>query len=123
MAGTREHTRVLLPWNEFPAGTRKELIQQEKPEVREFYKKLIELRHKEKSLVYGKFKVLDKRKDRFVYKRSYKGTEYIIECNLGSKIRRAWKAEGCELVLPAEVVDVAVLQPYEARIYKITKLR
>ena len=35
LAGTREHTRVLLPWNEFPAGTRKELIQQEKEEVRE----------------------------------------------------------------------------------------
>jgi len=34
LAGTREHTRVLLPWNEFPAGTRKELIQQEKEEVR-----------------------------------------------------------------------------------------
>ena len=29
LAGTREHTRVLLPWNEFPAGTRKGLIQEE----------------------------------------------------------------------------------------------
>jgi oligo-1,6-glucosidase len=121
LAGTREHTRVLLPWNEFPAGTRKELIQAEKPEVKDFYKKLIALRHKEKALVYGKFKVLDKKKDRFVYKRSYKGTEFIIECNLGSKPKRAWKAEGCELVLPEQVADAARLQPYEARIYKRVK--
>ena len=118
LAGTREHTRVLLPWNEFPADTRPELIQKEKPEVREFYKKLIELRHKEKALVYGKFKVLCKKKDRFVYSRSLNGTEFVIDCNLGNKVRRVRKAEGCELVLPEQVVDAAVLQPYEARIYR-----
>jgi len=118
LAGTREHTRVLLPWNEFPAGTRKELIQEEKAEVRAFYKKLIELRHKEKALIYGKFKVLCKKKDRFVYSRSLSGTEFVIDCNLGSKPRKAWKAEGCELILPEQVADAAVLQPYEARIYR-----
>ena len=121
LAGTREHTRVLLPWNEFPAGTRKELIQEEKAEVRAFYKKLIELRHKEKALIYGKFKVLCKKKDRFVYSRSLSGTEFVIDCNLGSKPRKAWKAEGYELVIPEQVVDVAILQPYEARIYRRVK--
>ena len=121
LAGTREHTRVLLPWNEFPAGTRKELIQKEKPEVRDFYKKLIELRHKEKALVYGKFKVLCKKKDRFVYSRSLNGTEFVIDCNLGSKPKKAWKAEGYELVLSIEVADYNILQPYEARIYKAEK--
>ncbi len=121
LAGTREHTRVLLPWNEFPADTRKELIQKEKPEVREFYKNMIELRHKEKALVYGKFKVLNKQKDRFVYQRSLNDTEFVIDCNLGSKHRKAWKTEGYELVSPAEIEDAKVLKPYEARIYKKMK--
>ena len=89
--------------------------------MRDFYKKLIELRHKEKALVYGKFKVLDKKRDRFVYKRSYKGTEFIIECNLGSKPRKAWKVEEYELMFPEQVADAAVLQPYEARVYKRVK--
>ncbi len=118
LAGTREHTRVLLPWNEFPAGTRPELIQKEKPEVRDFYKKLIELRHKEKALVYGKFTVLCKKKDRFVYSRSLNGTEFVIDCNLCDKPKKAWKNEGYEFVLPAEVVDTGTLQPYEARVLR-----
>ena len=62
-----------------------------------------------------------KKKDRFVYKRSYQGTEFIIECNLGNKPRRAWKAEEYELVLPEQVADAAMLQPYEARIYRREK--
>ncbi len=117
LAGTREHTRVLLPWNEFPAGTRPELIQKEKPEVRDFYKKLIELRHKEKALVYGRFKVLNRKKDRFVYSRSLNGTEFVMDCNLCDKPQKAWKSEGYEAVLPEKVEDTDKLQPYEARIY------
>ena len=61
LAGTREHTRVLLPWNEFPAETRPELIQKEKPEVRDFYKKLIELRHKERHWCTASLRYLIKR--------------------------------------------------------------
>ncbi len=121
LAGTREHTRVLLPWNRFPEGTRAELIQKEKPEIREVYKKLIQLRHRERALVYGKFSVLNKAKDRFVYRRSLDDTEFVIDCNLGNKTKRAWKSEGYELVSPAEVPDISILQPYEARIYKKKK--
>lgn len=119
LAGTREHNRVLLPWNEFPAGIRKELIQKEKPEVREFYKKLITLRHNEKALVYGDFTVLCKKKDRFTYARSLNGTEFVIDCNLGNKPKKAWKCEGYKLVLPmAEGAAAGTLQPYEARVYR-----
>ena len=118
LAGTREHTRVLLPWNKFPEGTRDALIQKERPEVREFYKKLIALRHQEKALVYGDFTVLNKAKDRFTYKRSYQGTEFVIDCNLGKNVKKAWQAAGYELVVPTEPVDKGFLQPYEARIWK-----
>ena len=78
VAGTREHTRILLPWNKFAEGTREELIQKIRPEVTRFYKKMIALRKQEPALVYGDFTVLNKQKDRFVYKRSYEGTEFIM---------------------------------------------
>ncbi|MBE5950588.1 MAG: alpha-glucosidase [Lachnospiraceae bacterium] len=117
LAGTREHTRVLLPWNEFPEGTRPELIQKVRTEVTEFYRELIALRHQEPALVYGEFKVLDKSKDRFVYSRTYEGKEYVIDCNLGAKPRKAWKHDGYEMVLLDDAEDMPVLGAYEARIY------
>ena len=118
LAGTREHTRVLLPWNQFKEGTRPELIQKIRPEITRFYKKMIQLRKAEPALVYGDFTVLNKQKDRFVYKRSYEGTEFIIDCNLGDKFRQAWNPKGYELVMPIKSKNVKLLQPYAIRIYK-----
>ena len=117
LAGTREHTRVLLPWNEFPEGTRPELIQKVRTEVTDYYKELIALRRQEQALIYGDFAVLDKSKDRFVYKRTYEGKEFVIDCNLGEKPRKAWKHDGYEMVLLYEAEDLPMLAPYEARIY------
>jgi len=62
--------------------------------------------------------VLCKKKDRFVYSRSLNGTEFVIDCNLCDKPKKAWKNEGYEFVLPAEVVDTGTLQPYEARVLR-----
>lgn len=117
LAGTREHTRVLLPWNEFPADTRAELIQKVRTEVTDYYKELIALRRQEQALIYGDFTVLDKSKDRFVYKRTYEGREFVIDCNLGDKERKAWKHDGYEMVLLYEAEDLPLLGAYEARIY------
>ena len=117
LSGTREHTRVLLPWNEFPVGTRPELIQKVRTEVTDYYKEIIALRKQEPALVYGDFTVLDKSKDRFVYKRTYEGREFVIDCNLGEKERKAWKHDGYEMVLLYDMEDLPVLAPYEARIY------
>jgi len=116
--GTREHTRILLPWNEFPEGTREGLIQKARPEVTKLYKRLIVLRHTEKALVYGDFTVLNRKKDRFVYKRTLDGTEFVVDCNLGSTVKKAWDAAGYELVEPETVKDAGCLQAYEARVYK-----
>ena len=121
VAGTREHTRVLLPWNEFKEGTRPELIQKIRPEITCFYKKMIALRKREPALVYGDFTVLSKQKDRFVYKRSDEQTEFIIDCNLGDKFRQAWNPKGYELVMPIKTKNVKILQPYAIRIYKKKK--
>lgn len=117
LAGTREHTRVLLPWNEFPATTRPELIQKVRTEVTDYYKELIALRRQEQALIYGDFTVLDKSKDRFVYKRTYEGKEFVIDCNLGDKERKAWKHDGHEMVLLYDAEDLPMLGAYEARIY------
>ena len=121
VAGTREHTRVLLPWNKFKEGTRPELIQKIRPEITRFYKKMIALRKAEPALVYGDFTVLNKQKDRFVYKRSYEGIEFIIDCNLGDKFRQAWNVKGYELIMPIRTKNVKLLQPYAIRIYKKQK--
>ena len=121
VAGTREHTRVLLPWNKFKEGTRPELIQKIRPEITRFYKKMIALRKAEPALVYGDFTVLNKQKDRFVYKRSYEGIEFIIDCNLGDKFRQAWNVKGYELIMPIRTKNVRLLQPYAIRIYKKQK--
>lgn len=118
LSGTREHTRVLLPWNTFPEGTRKELIQEIRTEVTEDYRTLIALRKKEEALVYGDFTVLDKSKDRFVYKRSLNGEEFVIDVNLGNKERKAWNSIGYTLAFPESVESLTTLSPYEARIWK-----
>ena len=79
-AGTREHTRILLPWNEYPADFREGLRQPINEEITKTYKELIALRHNDKALVYGDFEVLNKKKDRFVYSRTLNGTTYIVDC-------------------------------------------
>ncbi|MDQ9825999.1 hypothetical protein RFZ44_22115, partial [Acinetobacter sp. 163] len=63
-AGTRDHARALLPWCGNAYG------QVDDPIIEEVYRFLIQLRHREKALVYGDFKVLDQHKDRFVYERT-----------------------------------------------------
>ena len=79
LVGTREHTRVLLPWNEKLPSYHDGLVQEIRTEITDVYKTLIKLRHEDETFVYGEFDVLNKKKDRFVYKRSLEGKEYIIK--------------------------------------------
>ena len=120
LSGTREHTRVLLPWNQKLHPCHEGLSQEPKQEIFEVYQKLIGLRKADKALVYGDFEVLSDKKDRFVYKRSLNGTDYIIDCNLGKKEKKAYAhADGYELIYNSyDVMNAGVLKPYEARIWK-----
>ena len=120
LSGTREHTRVLLPWNQKLHPCHEGLSQEPKQEIFEVYQKLIGLRKADKALVYGDFEVLSDKKDRFVYKRSLNGTDYIIDCNLGKKEKKAYvHADGYELIYNSyDVMNAGVLKPYEARIWK-----
>jgi oligo-1,6-glucosidase len=122
LAGTREHARVMLPWNEKLPACHAGMRQEPKEEVLSAYRKLLRLRREEKAFVYGAFRVLDRRKDRFVYARKLGERVYVVDCNLGGKPCRAFSPKGkWKLVydtVQAEERTVRTLQGYEARILR-----
>ena len=119
LAGTREHCRVLLPWNDvmppYHAGLRQEIDE----EVTACYRGLLALRKADETLIYGDFKVLNRKKDRFTYARSLNGQRYIIDCNLGKRRQKTYVSKGeYELVYATDAFCEGVLGPYEARIWR-----
>lgn len=80
MAGTRDHARVLMPWNE-----NAKFKQPEDEEVRDFYKAIIAFRKEHNLIAYGEFKVLRDKKDVFTYSRKLGDEEIIVDCNLNIK--------------------------------------
>lgn len=120
LAGTREHTRILLPWNEYPDDFREEMRQPINTRITNIYKELIALRKSDKTLIYGDFRVLDSSKDKFTYCRTYNGTTYIVDCNLGRGEKRAYThTEGfIPVFVPTGKESISSkLAPYEARIF------
>ena len=118
VAGTREHCRILLPWNEKLPSYHEGLTQNINEEILEYYKEIIKLRNSDKTLVYGQFKVIDKKKNCFTYMRKLGETIYLVDCNLGKDKRKAYPMDnGYELVMPLQVADKEMLGAYEARIY------
>ncbi len=121
LSGTREHTRILLPWNDFPDDYRVQGKQSINEEITKIYQKLINLRKEDKTLIYGEFKVLNKKKNRFVYSRTLGDCEYIIDCNLGSATVKAYAVpEDHKLVFPVNLSNdkKQMLDAYECRIWK-----
>lgn len=128
LAGTREHARILLPWNE-NTNNRPELVRQQKAndELFGIYRFLIKLRRESHTLKYGSFKVLNSKKGRFVFQRNDIVTNdcnkandytYLVDCNLEPIAKKAYKAKGYELVFPKVLKNEAVLEPFEARVWK-----
>lgn len=117
LAGTREHTRVLLPWNEKMPAYHEGLTQTIRKDVTEVYKELIGLRHADLAFVYGDFTVLNKEKDRFIYQRSLDDREYIVDCNLGKEHKKALIPNGYQCIFTTGSEN-DILLPYEARIWK-----
>ena len=118
LAGTREHCRVLLPWNEKLPSYHAGLTQEIKEEVQKAYRQIIDLRRSDKTFIYGEFEVLNKKKNRFVYKRRSGQSEYVIDCNLSKESCKAYDlGEGYELVYTSHS-NQAELSSYEARIWK-----
>ena len=120
LSGTREHTRVLLPWNEKLPEYHKGLEQKIRNEITEVYKELIKIRHLDETFVYGEFTVLNNKKDRFVYQRSMNGIEYVIDCNLGKRETKAFCGNGYECIFTTQKINEK-LDAYEARIWRKSK--
>ena len=119
VCGTREHTRIPLPWNETVQECHAGLKQEINGEVLDAYRQLIALRKESKALVYGDFEVLNSEKDRFTYRRRYKGETFIIDCNLGKKFQKGYMSRGgYKLVYSNIGLEDGKLRPYEARIWK-----
>ena len=124
LAGTREHARILLPWNTYPEDLRAEMRQPINEKITAVYKELIALRKQDKTLIYGDFAVLEDKKDKFTYSRTMDGTTYIIDCNLSKGPHMAYK--GIEKASPifvstGEKTPGPVLTPYEVRIWKLER--
>ena len=118
LAGTREHCRVLLPWNETLPSYHAGLTQDIKEEVQKAYKEIIELRRSDKTFIYGDFEVLSKKKNRFVYRRYEGQKEYVIDCNLNKDACEAYTLGGGYELVYTTNSDKAELSSYEARIWK-----
>ena len=118
LAGTREHCRVLLPWNEKLPSYHEGLTQEIKEEVQQAYKDIIKLRRSDKTFVYGEFEVLNKKKNRFVYRRYDGNTEYVVDCNLNKNACKSYSLnDGYGLVYTTKG-EGSELSSYEARIWK-----
>lgn len=119
VAGTREHCRILLPWNETLPSYHEGLRQEINEEILKYYKEIIQLRQNDKALIYGDFKVLDKKKNHFTYTRKHRSVEYLIDCNLGREVQDAYPVgKGYKLILASNQKADQTLRAYEARIYR-----
>ncbi len=116
-SGTRDHSRVLLPWNERAKALPEHLRQSPDPVITDLYRKLIRLRKAHPALIYGRFELLSGKKNVFVYRRSDASETFVIECNLHKKPRKpVFTENGYTLVYP--ITAGAQMQPYEARIWR-----
>lgn len=123
LAGTREHARVPLPWNRTVLPCHAGLHQEPKAEVTAVYRSLIELRKNTCALVYGDFKAVNRKKDRFAYERTLDGESYLIDCNLGEKPCRAQKRQGSwekiyDTAVLTDGAESSTLAGYEACIWR-----
>lgn len=115
LAGTREHTRILLPWNKKLPAWHEGIQQNINEKVMDAYKQLIHLRQSDKTLVYGDFTVVNRKKDHFTYQR---GNDYLIDCNLSETSLKAYVPSSEWKLIYPKMVDKNTMKPYEARIYR-----
>ncbi|WP_167959155.1 glycoside hydrolase family 13 protein [Anaerosporobacter faecicola] len=87
-----------------------------------YYQQLIRLRHMNKIMVYGHYKLLlPNHKDIFAYKRNYYGKEWTILCNFSEQEVTCKYANltGKKLIISNyEEHKKGILQPYEALVYQ-----
>ena len=120
-SGTRDHARMLLPWNEAAEDLPGHLAQEADEKILHAYRYLIRLRKKNRTLIYGEFKTLDRRKNHFTYQREDEDGCFVTECNLSAeRIRSHFRPDAYECVFApfAKEGREGFLTPYEVRIYR-----
>ncbi len=120
LAGTREHARRLLPWDDLSIETPGHLTQRADEYMLAIYRTLIELRHKHKALVYGSFTVTNKSKGRFAFMREYQKSRIVVDLNLeGHGVKHAFNDPEYKILFAplADHDNMDFLSPYEARIW------
>ncbi len=135
-AGSRDHARTPVCWSaeEYAGFSTHEpwigvnpdyqqinvaIESRQKDSVLNTYKKLIAYRKEHSALVYGDFEVVVFTKRVLVYRRKYKGEEYMVYLNLTHK-QVDWPMEPTgDLIYCNYPWQQQWLQPYEANIYKV----
>lgn len=89
--------------------------------VLSFYKKMIELRKKEKVFIYGKYKYIQNDHPNIVaYTRTTEEAKALVLCNFGKEtVQHTLPIQNGELILQnyKDIDGVNTLQPYEVRVY------
>ncbi len=114
LAGTREHARLMVPWEEI--DTRKEIWN--------FYQNMIKMRKEHETFVYGEFILISDKKNHWTYQRKDEYGRYIIDCNLSDKsIKREFRGDGLKCIMNTygKIENSQMLRPYEAVIYEAIK--
>ena len=135
---SRDNARTPMQWDdEFYAGFSKnkpwlevndnyKIInvkknQESDKSILKYYKKIIELRHKEDVIVYGDYEDIDfKNKKVYAYKRILDDKELYVLCNFSNKVIKIKDYDFLdnEVILKNYPNTVKrVMQPYEARVY------
>jgi len=138
LCGARDHGRTPMQWSSAEyAGfsnvrpwidtdedykewnVEKQLMDEES--VLNFYKKLIQIRKENQTLIYGEFISFDKvKRDIFTYYRQSGEETFYVECNLCSKpVRRLRWPRGSSLLLSNYSQLQKFLRPYEANLYRM----
>lgn len=116
-AGTRDHTRMMLPWNKASKETMGSLYQDAHVSMIKIYKELIHLRKTHQALIYGDYHCLSSKHNTYIYERATENETCIIECNLSNTVLKAHNYPDMHRVFPSRVENSRLLGPYEARIY------
>ena len=117
---TREHARVLLPWNASLLPEHSGLKQQSvREDVLRDFRILLKLRKQDRVFPYGSFELINSKKDRFVYRRSLDGIRYVVEANLGKEEKKAvYAVQKARLIYNSQPRQDALLGPFAVRIWK-----
>ena len=113
LSGTREHARLMVPWDDLESHR----------EIWDFYQMMIKLRKEHETFVYGEFKLLSEKKNHWTYQRVDDNGSYIIDCNICEHaVRRGTLPQNIRCIVNTygiKTQHMQELRPYEAAIYEV----